>query len=247
MLGKGTVVFITVVVPSMPSSVEFVRYLGMVRRIMLTSLGFRGKLMLFLEFIVVESEKLCEAEEIIVQRKGITTDLWVILGSRLDLDRIMKLGFLTFLLSDREQGGLSSAAAAAVSGRGRVVAILDYRNEFGINRNANFNYRNKLGINRNANFDYRNEFGINRNANLDYRNEFGINRNANFDYRNEFGKSQRELRLSQRELRLSQCEYVNRNAIVEVRVANLETDLRYRRSRCELSIVLRFSWSFWQI
>ncbi|KAE8691845.1 hypothetical protein F3Y22_tig00110865pilonHSYRG00093 [Hibiscus syriacus] len=141
-------------------------------------------------------------------------------------------------------------------------ANFDYRNELGINRN-------ELGINRNANFDYRNEFGINRNeleinrnTNFDYRNEFGINRNANFDYRNELRLSQRICNKSQRELRLSQIsfqihnanfdyrnanlDYCNanldyRNAIVEVRVANLETDLRYRRSRFELSIALRFS------
>ncbi|KAE8666144.1 hypothetical protein F3Y22_tig00112507pilonHSYRG00068 [Hibiscus syriacus] len=127
----------------------------------------------------------------------------------------LRFGFPTSLLSDREQEGLSRAATAAVrlvSSRVVVMVVSNLEN-------------------RNANFDY-------RNANLDYRNAIVEVRIAIV----EFGKSQRELRLSQCELGLSQCEYVNHNAIVEVRVANLETDLRYRRSRCELSIALRFSW-----
>ncbi|KAE8722593.1 epidermis-specific secreted glycoprotein EP1-like [Hibiscus syriacus] len=119
------------------------------------------------------------------------------------------LGFPTSLSSDREQGDSrvpppppSSLVSGRGRGRGRVIAILDYRNEFGINRNANFDYRNELGINLNANFDYRNEFGINRNANFDYRNELGINRNANLDYRNELG--------------------INRNANFDYRNANFD-------------------------
>ncbi|KAE8672615.1 Cysteine proteinases superfamily protein, putative isoform 2 [Hibiscus syriacus] len=102
----------------------------------------------------------------------------------------------------------------SVSSRGRVIAILDYRNEFGDYRNALGDYRNEFGDYRNELGDYRNEFGDYRNELGDYRNEFGDYRNELGDYRNELGDYhnalgdyRNELRKSQRELGLSQCEY----------------------------------------
>ncbi|KAE8685612.1 zinc finger CCCH domain-containing protein 63-like [Hibiscus syriacus] len=155
-----------------------------------------------------------------------------------------KLGFPTSLLSDREQGGLARRRrhrrpSHLVSGRGRG-RVGDYRNEVGDYRNEFGDYRNELGDYRNELGDYRNEVGDYRNEVGDYRNELGDYRNELGDYRNELGDYRNELGKSQRELGLSQRKYVNRVAIVEVRVANLETDLRYLRSRCELAIALRF-------
>ncbi|KAE8717150.1 Alpha-mannosidase 2 [Hibiscus syriacus] len=138
----------------------------------------------------------------------------------------LRLGFPTSLLSDREQGGLSRTAAAA-------VRLVSSRLVSGRGRGRGRGRGSGNTCLRNVRADTIFLEKILKKQNLFFQRIWKI-ATTTVDYRNEFGKSQRQLQTiatrngkSQHDFQLSQREMENRNAIFNYRNAKWNIATRF--------------------